>query len=326
MGIVCCQSFPDMLSSRPMREKKQKSRHVATIDFSKLPTEQPNPRSKKIHQLSIPEILSVMNKEDEGVPKAIRSVKPRIAKAVKMIVRSLKNRGRLFFAGAGTSGRLGFMEAAECPPTFNTPPLLVQAVMAGGRRAVFRSKEGAEDRREEALRIFQKKLRANDVLVGIAASGVTPFVQGALAAAKEKNAATILIACNTDSPLRGLVDCLIAPKTGSEIITGSTRLKAGTAAKLILNMLTVTSMIQLGKVYQNWMIDLQPKSKKLYARALRIIQEIGSVSNQEAEHYLGRAKKNVKVAIVMAKKKLDYQKASQKLKETSGFLEKALAQ
>ncbi len=295
------------------------------INFAKLPTEQSNPRSRKIDCLSVRTILDIMNREDQTVPQAVCKVKNQIAQGVRLIVRTLKNKGRLFFAGAGTSGRLGVLEAAECPPTFNTPLSLIQAVMAGGKQAVFHSKEGAEDKRKESLSLFRKKLNKRDTLVGIAASGVTPFVAGALRAAKEKGTTTILIACNVTSPLKGLVDCLIAPKVGPEIITGSTRLKAGTATKLILNMLTVASMIQLGKVYENWMVDLQPKSKKLTARALRIIRYLGSVPPGNAERYFRKARKNVKLAILMAKKNLDYQEASRKLKENSGFLRKALA-
>ena len=294
------------------------------VNFAKLPTEQPNPRSRRIDRLPVEKIIALMNQEDARVPLAVAKVSPQIAQGVHLIVRSLKNRSRLFFAGAGTSGRLGVLEAAECPPTFNTPPSLVQAVIAGGRRAVFRSKEGAEDRREESLQIFRRKIRKEDVLIAVAASGVTPFVRGALQAARECGARTILVACNNASPFRRLVDCLISPKVGPEIITGSTRLKAGTATKLILNMLTVTSMIQLGKVYQNWMVDLQPKSKKLRARALRIIQRLGNVSAREAERRLKQSRNRVKLAILMAKKDWDYQQAFSRLKETSGFLQNAL--
>jgi N-acetylmuramic acid 6-phosphate etherase len=295
------------------------------INYAKLPTEQPNPRSRRIDTLPIRKILDIINSEDASVPKAVGKVKKKITQGVELIVSSFHDGGRLFFAGAGTSGRLGIIEAAECPPTFNTRPSLVQAVMAGGKRAVFRSKEGAEDQLDEGFKIFCGKLKKQDILVGIAASGVTPFVQGALKAAKFKGAPTILIACNSTPSLNNLVDCLIAPKVGPEIITGSTRLKAGTATKLVLNMLTVTSMVRIGKVYQNWMVDLQPKSKKLTARALRIIQQLGGVTPEKADYYLQKANKKVKLAILMAKKGLDYSSASKKLKKTSGFLEKALA-
>lgn len=294
------------------------------IDFKNLPTEKPNPRSKRIDQLPTEKVLQIIYEEDRRVPGAVHREKRKIARGVRLIVTALKNGGRLFFAGAGTSGRLGILEAAECPPTFNTPSWLVRAVMAGGKKAVFRSQEGAEDRREEAFRIFRKKLTKRDVLVGIAASGVTPFVEGALKAAKDKGARTILVACNAASPLGQLADCLISPKVGPEIITGSTRLKAATAAKMILNMLTVTSMIQLGKVYQNWMVDLQPKSRKLRARALRLVAGLGGIEQNEAQHYLKEARNNVKPAILMARKGWSYSQASKKLRQTSGFLRKAL--
>jgi len=294
------------------------------INFSGLPTEQSNPRSKKIDVLSVEGILALMNKEDENVPRAVQKVRKATGHAVKFIVHSLKNGGRLFFAGAGTSGRLGVIEAAECPPTFNTPPARVQAVIAGGKQAVFRSKEGAEDRKKEAEKIFRAKIRKGDVLVGIAASGVTPFVGGALKAAKGRGARTVLIACNAASPMKGLADCLIAPKVGPEIITGSTRLKAGTATKLVLNMLTVASMIRLGKVYQNWMVDLQPKSDKLTARAIRIIQRLAEIPEKEAKEYFIRAGKNAKVAILMAKKNLSRSGALKKLRRNAGFLRSSL--
>ncbi len=294
------------------------------INYGKLPTEQSNPRSRAIDRHPIQTVLKIMNKEDASVPKAVAKTIPSIEKGVKLIVQSLKQGGRLFFAGAGTSGRLGVIEAAECPPTFNTPPALVQAVMAGGRKAVFRSQEGAEDRHEEGFQIFSKKIKKSDILVGIAASGVTPFVQGALEAAKQKGASTILVTCNAKLASKKIIDCLIAPSVGPEVISGSTRLKAGTATKLVLNMLTVTSMIQMGKVYQNWMVDLQPKSKKLKARALRLVERLGEVSPTEAETYLHKAHNQVKTAILMAKKGYDYKTASAKLKATADYLQKAI--
>jgi len=293
--------------------------------FGKLPTEQTNPKSKQLDQISIEEILVLINREDQSVPRAVFACKKSIAQGVRIIVRSLKSGGRLFFVGAGTSGRLGVIEAAECPPTFNTPPSLIQAVMAGNRKAVFTSQEGAEDRENEGYKIIKKKACSKDVIAGIAASGVTPFVRGALRAAKSKGAKTLLITCNPSPAVKGRIDCLIAPKVGPEVITGSTRLKAGTATKLVLNMLTVTSMVQLGKVYDNWMVDLQPKSIKLHARAIRIIEKLGSVSHSDAKNLFLRSNKRVKPAILMAKMGLDYSTAINKLKAHSGFLKKALS-
>ncbi len=297
---------------------------VKKSTYAKLPTEQNNPRSRNIDKLSVEQILGLINKEDQTVPRAIAKVKPQITQGVRLITRALQYKGRLFFAGAGTSGRLGVLEAAECPPTFDTPPALVQAVMAGGRKAVFRSQEGAEDQKEEAFRLFRKKLKAGDIVVGIAASGITPFVNGAFEAAKEKKIKTILVTCNPKIKSSGLIDCVIAPSVGPEVITGSTRLKAGTATKLVLNMLTVASMIQLGKVYRNWMVDLQPKSRKLVFRGLRLIETLGEVPAHQAERYFTAAKRKVKVAILMAQKNWDYATAVQKLKKANGFLSKAL--
>lgn len=287
--------------------------------YAKLPTEQQNPRSKNIDRISIDKIIQVINQEDEIVPKAVGKVRGSIAKAVKLIIHSLKNGGKLYFVGAGTSGRLGVLEAAECPPTFNTPPSMIQAVIAGGKKAVFRSVEGAEDKKASIA------ATRKDVVVGIAASGITPFVLNALRDAKSKKAKTILIACNVSSPAKNSIDCLIAPQVGPEVITGSTRLKAGTATKLVLNTLTVTSMIQLGKVYENWMVDLQPKNNKLTARATRLIERIGAVSSNQAIDYLKKANRNVKVAILMARNGWDSKTASSKLKQNAGFLRNLLS-
>ncbi|HTL47520.1 MAG TPA: N-acetylmuramic acid 6-phosphate etherase [Verrucomicrobiae bacterium] len=295
------------------------------IDYAKLLTEQRNPRTRNLDRLDTAGILRLMHHEDMSVPRAVWKVRKQVARGVDMVVAAVRAKGRVFFAGAGTSGRLGVLEAAECPPTFNTPPGLFQAVIAGGKKAVFRSQEGAEDREQEAFRIFSKKLRRGDLVIGIAASGVTPFVRGALRAARKKQNKTILVSCNKKTLPRELVDCLIVPETGPEVISGSTRLKAGTATKLVLNMLTAASMVRLGKVYENWMVDLQPKSKKLRSRALRIIQHLGEVSPREAENCLAESRRNVKVAILMAKKGWDYEQARSRLKETAGFLGKALS-
>jgi len=298
--------------------------NMRNLPFAKLPTEKSNFRSQNIDHLPTGQILSLINQEDKKVPAAVGKAKKAIAGAVDCVVDSIQKGGRVFFAGAGTSGRLGVLEAAECPPTFNTSPSLIQAVMAGGKRAVFRSKEGAEDKHGEALRIFRKKVCEKDVVIGIAASGVTPFVKGALEAGRENGARTVLISCNIQSPLKELVDYLIAPKVGPEVITGSTRLKAGTATKLVLNMITVASMIKLGKVYKNWMVDLQPKSAKLKSRAVRIISRLGQVPEKQAVGYLRKAGNRVKPAILMARKKSDYPTALKTLQSCSGFLGKAI--
>lgn len=295
------------------------------MDYSKLPTEKQNPRTRALDRLPVEKILAAIEREDRKIPGAVGRTRRATARAVKIIVSSLKKGGRLFFAGAGTSGRLGVLEAAECPPTFNTPPGLVQAVVAGGKRSVFRSKEGAEDRGGEARREIGKRVKKGDVVVGISASGVTNFVREALREAKRRGAKTVLVACNFSSPLRSIADVLIAPRLGPEVIAGSTRLKAGTATKLILNRLTVATMVQLGKVYGNWMVDLQPRSKKLRARGLGILKRFTGLSNRKAEKIFKRARGRVKAAILMARKNWSYTQAQRALKKADGFLRKALS-
>lgn len=294
------------------------------MDYSKLPTEKQNPKTLLLDTFSIQKILRLMDQEDRQVPEAVKRVNSKIARAVSLIVSSIKKGGRLFFVGAGTSGRLGVLEAAECPPTFNTPPVLVQALMAGGKKAVFRSQEGAEDRELEAKRQIAKKVKSKDVVVGISASGVTPYVRSALQEARRHGASSVLVACNLSSPLQTLADVVIAPQAGPEVIAGSTRLKAATATKLILNRLTVVSMIQLGKVYGNWMVDLQPRSKKLRARGIGILKKISGLTDQKARSIFKKSEGQLKAAILMAKKNLSRRQALLRLKQNKGFLRKAL--
>lgn len=293
------------------------------INYSRLPTEQNNPASKHIDRLSIPQVLRLINKEDAKIARAVSRQIPNMAKAVQIIVNGIKSGGRLFFIGAGTSGRLGVMEAAECPPTFSTPPSLVQAFMAGGRSSVFRSKEGAEDNGLEAARIINRRVCEKDVVVGIAASGVTPFVREGLRSARKKGAKTVLVTCYLRY-LGPVADIAIQLNTGAEVIAGSTRLKAATATKLVLNSLTVASMIQLGKVYGHWMVDLQPRSKKLEARAERLVSLLGRVSYPSARTWLQKSGGNAKTAILMAKRKIARPEAIRRLKRAHGHLHKAL--
>lgn len=292
--------------------------------YDSLPTEQPNPRSRRLDSLLPRQIATLMNREDRRVVSAVGRVGRAMARAVDLIVTALESGGCLFFVGAGTSGRLGVMEAAECPPTFNTPPSLVQAIMAGGRASVFRSREGAEDRAGEARRAIAKRVRVGDVVVGIAASGVTPFVRAALAEARRRRCRTVLVAMNAGSPLRRLADVVIAPRVGPEVLAGSTRLKAGTATKLILNILTTATFASLGKTYGNWMVDLQPRSLKLRARAERLVQILGKVPRAKARRYLRAAGGHAKVAILMARKNLSAQAASRLLREAGGSLRRCL--
>ncbi len=275
-------------------------------------------------RLSTQDILRLMNREDHRLPRAVARVVPDMTRTVSLIVNTLQQGGRLFFLGAGTSGRLGVIEAAECPPTFNTSPRMVQAIIAGGHRAVFRSREGAEDDQRSARNEVKRRVRAGDVVVGIAASGVTPFVEAGLRTAKAKGAHTVLVTCYQQARTRRLADVVIAPQVGPELIAGSTRLKAGTATKLILNMVTVATMVRLGKVSGNLMVDVRPTSKKLKARALRIIQTLAHVSPQEAARALRQARGHVKLAIVLAARRVDVATAKRLLARHGGMLRRVL--
>ncbi len=263
-----------------------------------------------------------MHHEDARAVRAVGRQLPQVARAVRLIAHALDQGGRLFFIGAGTSGRLGVMEAAECPPTFQTHPSMVQAIIAGGRRAVFRSREGAEDRRASARAAVRRRVRASDVVVGLSASGVTPFVDAALRAARARRARTVLVTCHPRTTIPA--DVRIAPSVGPEVLTGSTRLKAGTATKLVLNMLTLGAMARLGKTYGNLMVDVRPTSSKLRARSLRIIQSLTGSSERDAAAHLRAARGRVKVAVLMARNGLAYQAARRRLAEANGSLRQAL--
>jgi len=291
--------------------------------YSRLPTEQNNPSSRNIDRLSLARCLALINKEDRIPALAVSQQKNELKAAVREVVRSIKGGGRLLFIGAGTSGRLGVLEAAECPPTFNTPPGLVRARMAGGRSSVFKSQEGAEDKGTEARRMIRRDVRAKDVVVGIAASGVTAFVKEGLAEARQRRARTVLITCHTAVP-RSAAHVVIRLNTGPEVIAGSTRLKAATATKMTLNSLTVASMIQLGKVYGNNMVDLQPKSRKLRARAVGLICKLGQVSPKRAEKLLKESGGNAKTAILMARTGVSRAEARRRLGQAQGRLHLAI--
>lgn len=295
--------------------KRRKTEHLLT--------EKINPETSHIDEYSTLEIIKLISEEDNKVAEAVAREKERIVEAVDLIVNGLRVGGRLFFVGAGTSGRLGVLEAVECPPTFGTKPSLIQGIIAGGKKALWRSIEGAEDSRSESQRTLSKlKLNRKDVVVGITASGTTPFVEGALSYAKEKGCACILVACNpVNSPLADAAICLLV---GPEVIVGSTRMKAGTATKMVLNMLTTASMIRLGKTYENLMVEVQPNSEKLRDRAKRIVMHILGVDNKSAEALLKRSGWNVKVAVVMGKKGLTNEKARELLAKHGGFLREAI--
>ena len=292
------------------------------VRYERLPTEQRNPRSRRLDLLSTLALLRLMHREDARAVRAIQRQLPQIATAVRLISRALQDGGRLFFVGAGTSGRLGVIEAAECPPTFHTRPSLVQAVIAGGRGAVFRSREGAEDDRAAGRRAVRQRLRAGDVVVGIAASGVTPFVAGALFDAPRRGARTILITSHPRARVRAQVRIVLA--VGPEILTGSTRLKAGTAAKLTLNMLTLGAMVRLGKTYGNLMVDVRPTSHKLRARAVGLIRSLTGVPDRNAQRLLRAAHGRVKAAVLMHKRRLTFHQANHQLNRSHGSLRLAL--
>jgi N-acetylmuramic acid 6-phosphate etherase len=293
--------------------------------FASLTTERPNPRARDLDRLAPEAIARLMNREDARAVAAVRRESRRIAAAVDTIVGALGDGGRLFFVGAGTSGRLGVIEAAECPPTFGTRPSLVQAIMAGGRGAVFRSREGAEDDAGAARTITRRRVRAGDVVVGVSASSVTPFVHAALEEARESGAATILVTCNPPGrAARRLADVVIAPTPGPEVLAGSTRLKAGTATKLVLNTLTTASMTRLGKVYGNRMIDLQPRSRKLVERAVRLVSEIGGVTPARARRALADAGGRARIAIVMVQRRVPAREAERALRAAGGALRPVL--
>ena len=296
---------------------------MSRIRYDRLPTELADPRTGQLDRLSAAQIARLMNLADRRAVRAVGRAAPAIGRAVDLIVRALSRRGRLIFVGAGTSGRLGVLEAAECPPTFDTPPSLVQAIIAGGKRTVFRSSEGAEDDGPEGARQIRRRVRRGDVVVGIAASGVTPFVRAALREARKRGAATALVTCNPQVPASA-ARVVISLAVGPEVLTGSTRLKAGTATKLALNTLTTASFARLGKVYGNRMVDLRPRSAKLRARALRLVGQLGRVSPREAQRLLKSSDGQAKVAIAMARLGVDAPEARRRLKRAAGSIRRAL--
>ncbi|HEV8441569.1 MAG TPA: N-acetylmuramic acid 6-phosphate etherase [Methylomirabilota bacterium] len=289
------------------------------VRYDRLPTERSDPRSRELDRLSPIGIARLMNRADQEAVRAVARAAPAIARTVELIVQALSAQGRLIFVGAGTSGRLGVLEAAECPPTFGTSSELVQAVIAGGRRAVSRSAEGAEDDAAEGARQMGRRVRRGDVVIGIAASGVTPFVRGALDTARRRRAMTVLVTCNPRVSRRA-ARVVIPLVVGPEVLAGSTRLKAGTATKLTLNTLTTAAFARLGKVYGNRMVDLRPRSAKLRARARRLVSEIGGVGQAEATRLLEAAGGSAKLAIVMARLEVPAGEARQRLKAAKGSL------
>ena len=293
--------------------------------LEKLLTEQPNPASASIDALATEEVLRVINAEDLRVAEAVGREIPAIARAVEAVVGAFAQGGRLFYIGAGTSGRLGVLDASECPPTFGVSPERVQGIIAGGEAALSRATEASEDDPTAGARdLLAHGFTGRDVLVGIAASGRTPYVLGAVAEAHRLGATTVGISANPDSELARGVDIAIAPVTGPEVVAGSTRMKAGTAQKLVLNMLTTAAFIRGGYVYGNLMVNVQPRNEKLVARARRIVAQAAGVSDQAAANLLATAGNSVPVAILMGKTGLDRHGAERRLAEAGGRISQAL--
>jgi len=317
----------------PKKEGKVVSTQRLFDQLHQLSTEQRNPNSMDIDARSVKEILTIINEEDKKIAGAIEKEIPSIAAAVEFVVKGFINGGRLIYMGAGTSGRLGVIDASECPPTFGVPFDMVQGVIAGGEGAMFRAVEGAEDSPEDGARdIDVKKVGPNDIVCGIAASLRTPYVIGAIVQAKKRGANTLYVTTNPRKnfelpeyrELAKALDVKICVDVGPEVIMGSTRMKSGTAQKLVLNMITTTAMIRLGKVYENMMIDLQMTNKKLVERAKKVVMTITGVSYQEAGEYLQQAKGHVKTALVMIKARVSYDEAARRLLQANGFVRAAI--
>jgi N-acetylmuramic acid 6-phosphate etherase len=291
--------------------------------WAALLTEARNPRSRDLDVLPTGRAVALLLDEDRRALQAALRARGAVARAAREAARALAGGGRIVFLGAGTSGRLGVLEAAECPPTFGTPPDRIVGVMAGGPRAVFRSVEGAEDRADDGRR-QARRVRRGDLLVGISASAVTPFVRGALAAARQRGARTVLVACAPQRGLARLADVVVAMATGPEVLTGSTRLKAGSATKAVLNAITTAAMARLGKAYGNLNVDLRLSSAKLRDRAQRTVAVAAGVSRAEAERLLARSRGQVKTAIVMARLGVSATEARRRLARAGGHVRKAL--
>lgn len=295
------------------------------IQLNKLTTERRNPHTSHIDELSTLEMVTAINREDQQVPLAVEKVLPQIAQAVDLITERLKNGGRLFYIGAGTSGRLGILDAVECPPTYGTAPEMVQGLIAGGTPAIFKAQERAEDNPALAAKdLTAAGFSACDVLVGIAASGRTPYVIGGIEYAKKIKAPTIALSCSENSQIAALADIAITPITGPEAVTGSTRMKAGTAQKLVLNMLSTGTMIKLGKVYGNLMVDVKTSNLKLEERARRIVMEATGCSRDEAIAVLAQAQGRAKLAILLQLTGCSAEEGRELLKKAEGKLGSAL--
>lgn len=295
------------------------------INLNELVTESRNINTMDIDKISTVDMLEKINKEDKNVPLAVKKEIPQIAELIEKAVERMRKGGRIIYIGAGTSGRLGVLDASECPPTYGIEPELVQGVIAGGEEAMFKAKEGAEDSEELAvLDLKDRNLNKNDILIGIAASGRTPYVIGALKFAKENGALTASISCNKNSPIAKESDIEIAPVVGAEVVTGSTRMKSGTAQKLVLNMISTGVMIRLGKVYENLMVDVKATNDKLVERSKKIVMEATGVSREEAENKLNDTGFDVKLSIFIILSGLNKSEAKEILEKNNGYIAKAL--
>lgn len=294
--------------------------------FDELTTELRNEKTAHLDQMAIMDLLKVMNEEDAQVPQAIKYQLPNVEKAVKLVIQSFQKGGRLIYVGAGTSGRIGILDAVECSPTFSAPPEMVKGMIAGGMEAFTKAVEGAEDDPELGKQdLAGCRLTAKDTVIGIAASGRTPYVVGALIYANEVKANTVSISCNRGAKMSRFANVAIELETGPEVLTGSTRLKAGTAQKMVLNMISTASMVGIGKVYQNLMVDLQPTNAKLVERSKRIIMEATGVDYASASCFFEQSNRHVKTAILMILLRCSREDAEKRLNRANGFVDKALS-
>ncbi|MCJ8351932.1 N-acetylmuramic acid 6-phosphate etherase [Moritella sp.] len=295
------------------------------MDIKSLTSEQRNSASANLDQLSTLELVKLFNSEDDKVTQAIKLELPLIAAAIDIIAHAFQQNGRLIYIGAGTSGRLGVLDASECPPTFGVGHQQVQGIIAGGEAAMFKAQEGAEDDINAAqVDLAKIQLTPQDVVVGIAASGRTPYVIGGLTFANKLGCDTIAISCNNDAPISSIAKIAITPVVGPEVLTGSSRMKAGTAQKLVLNMLSTGAMVRTGKVYQNLMVDVKTSNEKLITRSENIIMDVTGVARERAQALLVQANQHVKSAILMELNGVDYDTATQQLADNQGFLRQAL--
>lgn len=296
------------------------------IDLTTMITESRNQASLTIDQLTTIDMLKVINDEDKKVAFAVEKQLPQIAQAVDKIVEAFQQQGRLIYIGAGTSGRLGILDASECPPTYGTPAEQIMGIIAGGTPAIFKAVENAEDKPEQGQADLQSiQFNYKDILVGIAASGRTPYVVGAMEYAKSQGATVISLCCNPNAPMIGLADIAITPIVGAEVITGSSRMKAGTAQKLVLNMLTTASMIKIGKVFSNLMVDVEASNAKLIERQIQIVIEATSCSRQQAINALEQCNRQCKTAIIMLLMQISAEQAMTLLNENRGMIAHVLA-